>query len=105
MARVIDIEFNDRKFTIEYNRKSVVRFMTMQENDNDLNTAIKLIQCGLLKHHENELPDEDEIFAWVLAMGDDAQAFVSALKECVEEVLNTIKNDKEQSGFKWGARK
>ena len=106
MARIIDVEFSDKKYTIEYNRRSVVEFMTMQnDSDNSIKVATKLIQCGLLKHHEHELPSEDEIVGWVIAMGEDAPKFVEALKTCIDDVLATIKADKEnKSGFKWGIR-
>lgn len=105
MARVIEIEFNDKTYLIEYNRRAVVKFMTSQsKNNDDFEVAINLIKCGLLKHHEKELPTDDVIFGWVLAMGDDAKNFIKALKECIEEVITTIKADKETSGFKWGVR-
>ena len=105
MARIIDIEFNDRKYTIEYNRKSVVAFTTMPKNESDaIDVAIKLIRCGLMKHHEKDTPSDDEILGWIMAMGEDAKAFVEALQDAVKDVIETIKADKEQSGFKWGVR-
>lgn len=105
MARVIEINFNDKTYLIEYNRRAVLNFMASQTKESDdFASAVKLIKCGLLKHHEKEMPSDDEIFGWVILMGEDAKAFVSALKDSVQEVIEVIKAEKEKSGFKWGVR-
>lgn len=100
MAR-INLSFNDRNYTIEYNRASIKEFLKVKDKLDDLDQVIALIKCGLIMHHEDDvdMPDENEIFSWVMAMGDDVKNFAEALREMVEEALNAIKADRKN--LKW----
>ena len=75
-----------------------------KEDDDTLELAIKLVECGLLKNHKNEMPDREEIIGWLLALGEDLGDFVKALQECVEAVIEVVKNDQKSKNLKWGIR-
>lgn len=98
MAR-INLSFNDKEYVIEYNRASIREFLKVKENLDELDQVIALIKCGLIMHHKKDMPDEDEIFGWVMAMGDDIKDFAEALREMVQEALDVIKTDRKN--LKW----
>lgn len=108
MARIIDLQFNDKTYSIEYNREAVLKLYTLKTDsvEDTMESAINLIYCGLLKHHKNEMPDREVIIEWLLSMGEDIQNFVEELQNCIQEVLNVIENDQKKSkNLKWGVRK
>ena len=94
MARKIELEFYDKKYIIEYNRKAVADVVRFKGKD-DIDVVVNLIKCGLSKNHEKDMPSDDEIIGWVMALGDDLTAFAEALKELVQDVLNTFENDRK----------
>ena len=98
MAR-INLSFNDKDYVIEYNRASIKEFLKVKDKLDDLDQVIALIKCGLTMHHKNDMPTDDEVFGWVLAMGDEVKDFAEALREMVEEALNAIKT--ERKNLKW----
>lgn len=105
MAR-INVEFNDRKYIIEYNRRSIVKLMESQnEKDSEIESAVKIIYYGLYKNHSNDMPDMDDIYGWIIAMGEQLKPFVEALNGLIQDVLTTVKNEQENKGFKWGVVK
>lgn len=106
MGRIIDLTFNDKTYSIEYNRESVLKVMSNRKDDDDLiDMSISLIQCGLLKNHKDEMPSRDEVIAWLLSLGEDLPKFVEALQESVQEVLNVIQDEQKSKNLKWGVRK
>lgn len=106
MGRIIDLQFNDKTYSIEFNRESIIKLMANRSDEDDtFEMAIKLIQCGLMKNHKNEMPDREEIVGWLLSLGDDLANFVSALQESVQAVIEVIKNDQQTKNLKWGVRK
>lgn len=107
MGRIIDIEFNGKPYVIEYDRYSVLRFMEKQQGkgaQDNLSNAINLVACGLLKHHANGMPSDDEILGMLLALGDDLKPFTEELSKCLEEVITSLKGSQE-GNLKWGVRK
>lgn len=99
VRKQIELSFYDKKYIIEYNRASV-KAVVKNENQDTIDQVVNLIKCGLIMHHEKEMPTDDEIFGWVLALGDDIKAFAEALQELVQDVLETFKNDRKN--LKWG---
>lgn len=100
MARTnIKLEFEDKTYIIEFNRSSVRDFLKIKEAD-PIDQAIHMIKVGLKMHHANEMPDDDQIFGWVMAMGDDMKEFGETLQTMVQEVLETFKQDRKN--LKWG---
>lgn len=99
MGRKIELEFYDNKYVIEYNRSSVKEVLN-SKTDDELQNAIVLIKSGLIMHHKDNLPTDDEIFGWVMALGEDVGEFAKALEEMVQGVLNTFKEDRKN--LKWG---
>lgn len=106
MGRIIDITFNDKTYALEYDRYSVLKFMEKQNKSGEdgVLSAINLVSCGLIKHHANELPSDDEVLGWLLAMGDDLEPFTKELSKSVEEVITSLK-ETQQGNLKWGVRK
>ena len=51
-------------------------------------------------HHADNMPSDEEVFGWVMAIGDDTKAFAEALQQMVQEVLDTFENDRKN--LKWG---
>ena len=60
---------------------------------------INLVKCGLTKHHKDDMPSDDDIFGWVMAMGESVKDFAEALHEMVQGVLDTFKT--ETKNLKW----
>lgn len=106
MGRVIDITFNDKSYALEFDRYAVLKFMELQNSgDSDgVTSAINLVHCGLIKHHSNEMPENDEILGWLLVLGDELEPFTKELSKCVEEVTTALQNTKS-GNLKWGVRK
>lgn len=109
MARKITIEFNDKTYIIEYNRKAVAKLFA-EINDkksalDGVDSSILMIKYGLLKNHSNDLPDDDTICGWVLQLGDSAEQFVKTLQELIQEVLQTVQSEQKQGNLKWGVEK
>lgn len=108
MGRIIDITFNEKTYSLEFDRYSVLKFMEAQNGEPkaEISNAIALVRCGLIKHHSRDLPSEDEIFGWLIAMGEeDLKAFISELNKCIEEVTTALKETKKTGNLKWGVRK
>ena len=79
MGRIIDLQFNDKTYSIEYNRESIVKLMANRvENEDTFEMAIRLIQCGLMKNHKNDMPEREVIVGWLLSLGDDLPNFVNS---------------------------
>lgn len=98
MAR-IELSFQDKKYTIEYNRASIKEFIAVRNKGSDFDKAVALIKCGLLKHHSQEMPDDDAVLGWVMAMGEDLKDFIEALQGLIQDALNVIKADRKN--LKW----
>lgn len=107
MGRIIDIEFNDKTYSLEYDRYAVLKFMELQSNQkgDGVTSAINLVHCGLIKHHSQEMPENDEILGWLLVMGEDLEAFTQELSKCIEEVTTALQETKKSGNLKWGVRK
>ena len=107
MAR-INVEFYDKKYTIEFDRESTKEFFKNKDNFKKnvedpvekTQQLILLIKCGLAKHHANDMPSDDDVLGWILAMGEDAKPFMEALIDMLNDVLQTVKSDRKN--FHWG---
>ena len=100
MARTnIKLEFEDKVYIIEFNRSRVRDFLKIKEAD-PIDQAIAMIKVGLKLHHADEMPSDDQVFGWVMAMGDDMNTFAQTLQTMVQEVLETFKQDRKN--LKWG---
>ena len=107
MAR-INVEFYDKKYTIEFDRESTKEFFKIRKDFNKetkdpldkTRQLIDLIKCGLMKHHADDMPSDDEVFGWVLAMGEDAKPFMEALVDMINEIMQTVQTDRKN--FHWG---
>ena len=95
----IELSFYDKNYIIEYNRASVLMVVT-NKSENPLDQVVFLIKGGLIMHHEKDMPTDDDIKGWVLALGDDLKEFAEALHELVQDVLSTFDNDRKN--LKWG---
>lgn len=100
MARKIELKFYDNVYTIEYNRASIKEVFLHQSND-EIEQVITLIKGGLMLHHKDNMPNDDEIFGWVMALGEDVKPFAEALQGMVQEVLDAIQSDKKN--LEWRA--
>ena len=98
MARKIELEFYDKKYIIEYNRSAVLDVVSFK-GESDIETIVNLIRCGLKKNHEKDMPTDDEIKGWLMALGEDLTAFAEELREMVQEVISTFESDRKN--LKW----
>ena len=94
----IELEFYDKKYTIEYDRMSVKKVVSFKGED-DIDNVVNLVKCGLYKNHSKDLPNDNDILGWVLALGEDVIDFAQALQEMVQDVLDTFKEDRKN--LKW----
>jgi len=100
MARKqITLSFYDKTYTIEFDRASVKEFLKVQDVGDDVDKVVALIKSGLVKHHKNELPTDEQIFGWVMAMGNDINEFAEALHGMVQDVLLALEQDRKN--LKW----
>ena len=98
MAR-INLSFNDKEYVIEYNRASIKDFLMSKDNKDEIEQVVELVKSGLEMHHKDDMPSDDEIFGWLMAMGDDLKDFAEALHGMVQDVLDVIKADRKN--LKW----
>lgn len=101
MAR-INLSFYDKEYTIEYNRAVIKDFLKNQEvieNKPQIEQVVILIKYGLTMHHEKEMPSNDNILDWVLALGDSQTAFVEALRSLIQGAIASIEEDRKN--LKW----
>ena len=98
MAR-IELSFYDKNYVIEFNRASVKGFLKVRNGGDELDKVVALIKSGLLMHHANDMPEDDEVYGWVLAMGEDIKPFAEKLQGMVQEVLNALTADRKN--LKW----
>jgi len=100
MAREkIELSFYDKTYTIEYNRASIKEVLKHESDQDEADKIVALIRSGLLINHKDNMPSDDEIFGWIVAMGDEAKEFAEALQEMVQDVLNTFESDRKN--LKW----
>ena len=98
MAR-IELSFYDKNYVIEFNRASVKGFLQVKDKGDELDQVVALIKSGLLMHHKDDMPSDDEVFGWVMAMGEDIKPFAETLQEMVRDVLNALESDRKN--LKW----
>ena len=96
----IELEFYDKKYTIEFNRTSVREVIKTQDDDNTIQQVINLVKSGLIMHHKDNMPSDDEVFGWLIGLGDGLGSFAEALRDMVQDVLEVLKNDGKN--LKWG---
>ena len=94
------MSFYDRNYIIEFDRASVKEFLKVKDDGDEIDQVIALIKSGLVKHHKDEMPSDDEIIGWVMAMGEDLKGFAEALQGMVQDVLTALKADRKN--LKWG---
>ncbi len=100
MARTqIKLSFYDKDYILEYNRASV-RDVLKIKSDDTIDNVVALVKAGLKMHHADNMPSDEEVFGWVLAIGDDTKAFAETLQQMVQEVLDTFESDRKN--LKWG---
>lgn len=101
MAR-IELSFYDKDYVIEFNRASIKEFFKLKskKSDDELDEVVALIKCGLVMHHKDDMPSDEDVFGWVLAMGESIKDFASALHEMVQDTLTTLETDRKN--LKWG---
>lgn len=99
MAR-IELTFYDKSYIIEYNRASVKEFLMLKNKGDEIEQVVALIRCGLVMHHEKDMPTNNDILGWVLALGEDVKDFANALQGMVQDVLTTLETDRKN--LKWG---
>ena len=74
MARKIELDFYDKTYVIEYNRASVKEIF-LKDSKDEIEQVISLIKGGLLLHHKNDMPSDEEILGWIIALGSDLEDF------------------------------
>lgn len=94
----IKLSFKDKDYIIEFNRMSVKEVLKNDSGD-EIDQIIALIKAGLKMHNEDDMPTDDEIFGWVMALDEDVKPFANALQEMVQDVLDTFKDDRKN--LKW----
>lgn len=101
MAR-IKLKFHDKTYIIEYaNRIEVKQYFAeltqlKDEDEKDIASGVKklvlLIKAGLVEHHKDDMPSDEEIERWATSM-PDAKKFFDKLMSMVQEVVSLIDDD------------
>lgn len=101
MAR-IKLKFHDKTYIIEYaNRIEVKQYFGQltkikSKKKDDIESGVKqlvlLIKAGLVEHHKDDMPSNEEIERWATSM-PDAKKFFDKLMSMVQEVVSLIDDD------------
>lgn len=102
----IKLKFYDKTYIIEYaNRLEVKQYFqeiaTIKEKDETkklLKELVILLKAGLVEHHANEMPSDNDILNWATSM-PNAQAFYEKLMSMVQDVISLI--DKDTKNLNW----
>ena len=126
MGRIIDIQFNDKTYTIEHDRASVYAYfgnkLKQLENQDaniedikneelvkkvmssiTLDDIVDIVYYGLQKHHKDDMPSKDELFGLIVVL-PNLEGFFTEVVNSIKEVLSAIKEDKKGNAT-WGVRK
>lgn len=102
----IVINFNGKKFILEYNRKSITTmeakgFKINELEDKPLTTVDLLISGAFYKNHKDITDEEIED---IISNIDDYEGFVKALVELYVKALNSIMgaNEDKPKNATWG---
>lgn len=100
MGRIIELSVNEKKYTLEFNRESLLfAYDTIKdfkaenkENAIDQYKKVKqLVKCAFLKHH----PDiTDEEVSDIIFSIEDLDNFVNAIQQIIESSVDVLKNNK-----------
>lgn len=98
MGRIIELEINDKVYTLELSRRTLMSCSDLIEESKKAKTLtenytvfIKLVRAALLKHHPDITEKEVET---IVDSIDDLEGFSSALNEIIENSVNTLKDNK-----------
>ena len=108
MAR-IKLKFYDKEYIIEYkNRDEVKNYFVdvaslyekiekLDENSKEyIDTSLKalalLIKAGLVEHHKDDMPSDEELHNWAMSV-PNAKEFYTKLMSMVQEVLSSVEQD------------
>ena len=101
MAR-IELSFYDKNYTIEYNRAIVKEFLRNKDKldqKSEIDQVVALIKFGLEMHHKDDMPEDDVILDWALALGEDLKGFIEALRDLIQGAIASIEEDRKN--LKW----
>ena len=99
MAKIINLEYKDEKFTLEYNRNSVKTLVDKYNCKLDSESTVDIIlhlpemfSCAFIKHHPRiKLTKINEIFDTI----QDKTGLAVKLIEMINESINTLIEDGE----------
>lgn len=112
MAR-IKLKFYDKEYIIEYKNRSQVKeyfadleaivkeadALAKDKNVDDkqkANVSLKglviLIKAGLVEHHADDMPSDEDIDKWTTSI-PNTKAFYEKLMSMIQEVIDAIDND------------
>ena len=102
----IKLKFYDKEYIIEYaNRIEVKEYfgeLSKLKEKEDVKQGIKalvlLLKAGLVEHHLNEMPSDEELERWATSM-PNAKEFYEKLMSMVQDVVSLIENDTKN--LKW----
>lgn len=102
----IKLKFYDKEYIIEYaNRIEVKEYfgeLSKIKEKEDVKQGIKalvlLLKAGLVEHHLNEMPSDEELERWATSM-PNAKEFYEKLMSMVQDVVSLIENDTKN--LKW----
>lgn len=102
----IKLKFYDKEYIIEYaNRIEVKEYfgeLSKLKEKEDVKQGIKalvlLLKAGLVEHHSNEMPSDEELERWATSM-PNAKEFYKKLMSMVQDVVSLIENDTKN--LKW----
>lgn len=100
MAKRIKLKFYDKEYIIEYANRSEVKEYFAElgkvKDDNSIENGIKaltiLLKAGLVEHHKEEMPTDEELGRWATSI-PNTKKFFETLMSMVQEVVNAIDND------------
>jgi len=103
MNKKIIIEYNDEKYTLEYNRSSVVKMESNNFKLDDINNKpiemiTKLFDGAFYMHHPNIREDiKQEIYEQI----PNKDQFIIKLSEMYSDTLTTLLGDSSEGKAKW----
>ena len=119
MARTIKLKFYDKTYTIEYaNRSEVKEYFTELKKyldslkkiekkeeveqsealETGMGTLRVLIKAGLVEHHKDEMPSDQDVDRWISSM-PNTDKFFSTLMSMIQDVTNEMGEDRKNTSW------
>ena len=95
MGRIIKLQFNDKEYKLEFNRKSLLEIADIKFDEKSIQSnyegLVKLVKSAFMMHHPEITKDEVES---IIASIEDLSGFIGALSQIIQASVDTFNQSK-----------